>query len=214
MISLDNISFSYGDKDIITSFSAQFEENKTYCVMGESGVGKTTLLNLLSGLLKPKSGEILGIHGKRKAFIFQENRLIPWLSIRDNLKYVTDDEAAVSEALKRTGLSGCADMLPDALSGGMARRAAIARAVAFSGDIFFIDEPLYGLDIKTSENILSLIKDAVKGKTSFIVTHSPKEAYYLADDIIFLKSAPVDFAEIIPKHKFKNDEEIAQMIKM
>ena len=94
------------------------------------------------------------------------------------------------------------------LSGGMARRTAIARATAFDGDIFFIDEPLYGLDAKTSQGILEMIKSTVKNKTAFIITHSPEEAFFLADRIIFIDSKPVTGLRIADKNHFSCPDEI------
>ena len=195
MIELTNITAAAGGKEILKDLNAVFEDNITYCIMGPSGIGKTTLLKIISGILKPDKGEIKGLDGKKKSFVFQENRLIEWLNVFDNIKYVTDNEQSIESALKDTGLWEDRKKLPPELSGGMARRAAIARAAAFGGDIFFIDEPLYGLDIKTGEDILSFIKKTVKGKTSFIITHSPEGAFFLADKIIFLNKSPVSFLD-------------------
>lgn len=208
MIEIKNISFSFGKDKIISDLSLNIEEGKTYCIMGRSGVGKTTLLKLISGILACDSGEIHGTENLKKSFIFQENRLLPRLNIYDNMKYVTDDEEKITKALKNTSLLSEKNKLPDELSGGMARRAAIARATAFDGDIFFIDEPLYGLDVKTSQGILELIKETVKNKTAFIITHSPEEAFYLSDKIIFLKNIPVCDAETVDTAIFRSADEI------
>lgn len=208
MIEIKNISFSFGDNKIISDLSLEIEEGKTYCIMGKSGVGKTTLLKLISGILKCDNGEITGTENLKKSFIFQENRLLPWLSVYENMKYVTDDEEKITNALKNTALLSEKNKKPDELSGGMARRVAIARATAFNGDIFFIDEPLYGLDVKTSQGILELIKKNVKNKTALIITHSPEEAFYLSDKIIFLKNIPVCEAEIVDTTIFKSADEI------
>lgn len=191
MIILNNISFSYGRQEIVNRLNAVFNENKTYCIMGPSGIGKTTLMNLISGQQKPISGTVAGTENKRSSYIFQENRLIPWLSVYENIRYVTDDEDKIYSALHDTGLFESKHKFPDELSGGMMRRAAIARAGAFGGELFFIDEPLYGLDIKTSKEILILIKKTIKHKTAFIITHSPEEAFYLADTVIVIRNTPI-----------------------
>ncbi len=208
MIEIKNISFSFGNNKIISDLSLEIEEGKTYCIMGKSGVGKTTLLKLIAGLLKPDNGEIIGPEILKKSFIFQENRLLPSLSIYENIKYVTADEEKISKALQDTSLLSEKNKMTDELSGGMARRVAIARATAFDGDIFFIDEPLYGLDVKTSKGILELIKNTVKNKTAIIITHSPEEAFYLSDKIIFLKNIPVCETETVDTDFFKSSDEI------
>lgn len=208
MIELKNISFSFGKDRIISDLSLEIEEGKTYCIMGKSGIGKTTLMKLIAGLLKPDNGEIIGTEKLKKAFIFQENRLLPWLSVYENIKYVTDDEEKITKTLHETSLLSEKDKPADELSGGMARRLAIARATAFDGDVFFIDEPLYGLDVKTSQGILELIRKTVKNKTAFIITHSPEEAFCLADEIIFLHNKPVTSADIIKKDAFSDVQSI------
>ena len=208
MLEIKNVTFFFGKERIIDNLSLKLEEGRVYCIMGASGVGKTTLLRVLSGLLKPQSGKVMHADELTKTFIFQENRLLPHMSIYDNIKFVTDNEKKINAALNATSLSAEKDKSADELSGGMARRAAIARAAAHDGDVFFIDEPLYGLDIKTSEEILSLIKSTVSGKTAVIITHSPEEAFYLADEIIFLKEKPVSEAVVIEKCRFSDAEGI------
>lgn len=208
MIKLENISFSYGNESIISNLSAEFEEGFIYCIMGLSGVGKTTLMKVISGLTKCAEGSISGTEKMKKTFIFQENRLLPWMSVYDNIKYVTSDEKKIKQALADTQLLSEKNKLPEELSGGMARRAAIARAAAFDGDIFFIDEPLYGLDVKTSQGILEMIKNTVKDKTAFIITHSPDEAFVLADKLIFINSKPVTSIETADITQFSSAEEI------
>lgn len=208
MIEIKNISFSFGNNKIISDLSLEIEAGKTYCIMGKSGVGKTTLMKLISGLIKPDDGEITGTEKLKKSFIFQENRLLPNLSVYENLKYVSADENKISEALKNTDLLSEKNKMTGELSGGMARRVAIARATAFDGDIFFIDEPLYGLDVKTSQDILELIKNTVKNKTAIIITHSPEEAFYLSDKIVFLKNIPVSETEIVDTSVFSSADEI------
>ena len=208
MIKTENLSFSYKDEIIISNLSVELKKGCIYCIMGMSGVGKTTFMNLISGLLTDYSGKISGTENMKKSFIFQENRLLPWLNVYDNLKYVTDDEEKIKKALEDTSLSDDSDKLANELSGGMARRAAIARAAAFDGDIFFIDEPLYGLDVKTSQGILELIKNTVKNKTAFVITHCPEEAFILADKLIFIKSKPVTTLEITDISDYKSADEI------
>ncbi len=208
MIELKNVSFSFGNEQIISDLSVNFETEKTYCIMGPSGIGKTTLMKIIAGLVKPVTGSVEGTEKMKKSFIFQEDRLLPWLSVYDNLKFVADSDEQITKALQETDLYLSKDKKVSELSGGMARRTSIARAAAFDGDIFFIDEPMYGLDVKTSEGILELIKNTVRNKTAFIITHSPEEAYFLADEIIFIKNKPVSFAEKLEKSFFADSQAI------
>ncbi|MCD7827983.1 MAG: ATP-binding cassette domain-containing protein [Clostridiales bacterium] len=208
MIELKNISKSYSSEKVLSDFSVQFEEGISYCIMGSSGIGKTTLLNIMSGILKPDSGSITGLKDKKKSFIFQENRLIPWLTAYENITYVTNDGAEAEKSLKKAGIHSSKDKLPEQMSGGMQRRLAIARAAAASGDVFFIDEPLYGLDAKTEREILIYLKDIISGKTSFTVTHSPDDAYFIADKILFLNNSPVSSCIIKDKSSFNSPEEL------
>lgn len=208
MITLNLVCKSFGDSIILKDLSASLSKNTVYFIMGKSGIGKTTFLNVISGMLKPDSGSVTGLENLKKSFIFQENRLIPWLSAYDNLKFVTCNEEKINKALELSQLIDDKNKKPEEMSGGMQRRLAIARAAAYEGDVFFIDEPLYGLDIKTSDNILSMIKKMISGKTAFIITHSPKEAYFLADKIIFLNSAPVKELIVKDADSFSSAEEI------
>lgn len=212
MIEASNISVKFGEKYIIKNLSFTLKENKTYAVMGKSGVGKTTLLNAVFGLLDLSEGAINFPPGKKKAFIFQDNRLINWLSVFDNVKYVTKNTKNVENALKITGLWEDREKYPNELSGGMKRRLSIARAYAYGGDVFFIDEPLYGLDIKTEGNMLKLIKKMTENKTAFVVTHDPNEAFYLSNSIIFLDSPPISKILIKNKNEFKSSDDLKDYI--
>ncbi len=212
MIKLNSVYKSFNGTEILKNLTSGFSEKTVYCVMGKSGIGKTTLLNIISGMLEPDSGSVSGTEKLKKSFVFQENRLIPHLSAYNNLKFVTDDGKKITEALKLSRLLDDKEKTPEEMSGGMKRRLAIARAAAFEGDIFFIDEPLYGLDIKTSQDILSMIKKMLTGKTAFIITHSTAEAYFLADKIIFLNSSPVSELIIKDISCFSSPEEIEKFI--
>lgn len=212
MIKLNSVYKSFNGTEILKNLTSGFSEKTVYCVMGKSGIGKTTLLNIISGMLEPDSGSVSGTGKLKKSFVFQENRLIPHLSAYNNLKFVTDDGKKITEALKLSRLLDDKEKTPEEMSGGMKRRLAIARAAAFEGDIFFIDEPLYGLDIKTSQDILSMIKKMLTGKTAFIITHSTAEAYFLADKIIFLNSSPVSELIIKDISCFSSPEEIEEFI--
>ena len=114
--------------------------------------------------------------------------------------------------LEKVGLSGCADKYPDELSGGMCRRLAIARALAFGGDVFFFDEPLRGLDIKTASEILELIKTETSGKTLFIITHNPKEAFFLSDRIVVAGKNPFEIISDRNKSDFCDENALSDFL--
>ena len=129
---LSHITARYGELPILENFSLELPDSGVICFFAPSGTGKTTLLNLLCGLLQPDSGSITGLEDRRFAFVFQEDRLIPSLSARDNVGLVLDWEhqELAARYLADLNLSGWENALPQELSGGMQRRVAIARAFA------------------------------------------------------------------------------------
>ena len=206
MLEFRNVSFSYGEKEIFKDFSFSLKEGTSTAILGPSGYGKTTFLELASGFLKPQSGIVTPFCGK-PTFVFQEDRLLPWYTALENLTAVNIGKEKALEYLEKVGLSDCADKYPDELSGGMCRRLSIARALAFGGDVYLFDEPLRGLDIKTSAEILELIKSETTGKTSLIITHNPKEAFLLSEKIIIAGKNP--FVIIAERNKSDfSDEKI------
>jgi len=139
MIKLYDVSLSYGDKLILDKLSFCFEAGKKYALMGESGIGKSTLLGIVSGLLKPNKGTV-EVDSKKISYAFQDDRLFPWLTVVENVILVSNmpkDEAKIraSQILCELGLSDALNMYPDELSGGMRQRVSIARALMYDGEI-------------------------------------------------------------------------------
>lgn len=184
MIELINISKRMEDKQVLRDVSASFAKGRTTCIMGPSGCGKTTLLRIASGLLAPDAGQVIRPKNARYSFLFQEDRLLPWYSACKNITAMGPDMETARAALCMVGLEGEEDALPDELSGGMQRRVAIARTLAFGGDIFFLDEPLRGLDSETAAPVLDALQKALSSKTALLVTHNMEEARALAHDIL------------------------------
>ena len=211
MAEFKNVSFSYGEKEIIKNLSFTVESGISTAILGPSGCGKTTLLSLAAGFLKPEKGDISPFLGKA-SFIFQEDRLLPWKTALENLLVVNIEKERALEYLEKVGLSESFDKYPDELSGGMCRRLAIARALAFGGDVFFFDEPLRGLDIKTSAEILELIRSETEGKTVFIITHSPKEAFLLCKKIIVAGGEPFEIKAEKFKEDFSDEEDFTKFL--
>ena len=186
---LENISFEVCPRDFI-------------CFLGPSGSGKTTLLRILAGLLKPSSGQVDFIHNQQPkiGMVFQQARLMPWRTVMDNIKLplelenMDESQARIKaqEMIELVGLRGFEDSWPRELSGGMAQRVGIARALIHDPDLLLLDEPFASLDAITRERMwmeLSRIWQA-KQKTVIMVTHSINESLFLADDVLVLTQRP------------------------
>lgn len=178
MIEIKNLSLSYEGERVIESFSLTLEKGEKIVLMGPSGCGKSSLLSAVAGLLTPENGSVKT--GGRISFVFQEPRLLPWLSALENINSVlSDSPASLPEAQKwldAVGLGSDSDKLPSELSGGMQQRVSIARALAYDGDILLLDEPSKGMDAETKAAVWEKILSAAEGKTSILVTHDEEEA--------------------------------------
>ncbi len=157
MIRFDDVSFSYPGKPVLSHFSFEIGPHDRICLFGPSGCGKTTIARLLLGLERPALGRITGAEGLRAAVVFQEDRLLPWKSVLENAALATGDLESARNALAQLGLSAEENSYPDALSGGMKRRLAIARAVATPADIMVLDEPFTGLDENAWRNAAEVL---------------------------------------------------------
>lgn len=180
----------YGRKILLSNYSLQLTRGQVHAVLGPSGCGKTTLLRILSGLEHADEGshDFPG-HGK-VAWLFQESRLLPWLTVAGNIAYILPDSIGqneksrrISELLEMTELSGHENHFPDELSGGMARRTALSRALAYRPEVLYLDEPFVGLDKALKETIARRTMDYCRnhGITVLWVTHDPALAEELAD---------------------------------
>ena len=212
MLEFDKVNFAHGEKCVLKDFSFAAKEGVSTAILGPSGYGKTTLLELAAGFLKPQSGKITPFEHKKYSFVFQEDRLLPWFTALENLTAMNIEKEKAAEYLEKVGLSDASEKYPDELSGGMCRRLAIARALAFGGDTFFFDEPLRGLDIKTSAEILELIKTEISGKTALIITHSPKEAFALCERIIVAGGEPFEIKADRPKSDFPDENALEKFL--
>lgn len=184
MINIDNISFSYGDKPIINNFSLKIEKNSRICLFGESGCGKTTVLRLLLGLETPDSGTISGLLGLKPSVVFQEDILLPFKTVLENITLIGASEDVAINNLEKLGIGNSANSYPNKLSGGMRRRAAIARALSSDFDFLVLDEPFTGLDEGNLDFAAKHILDVLKDRPLIMVTHSKREAQLLDTNII------------------------------
>ena len=161
-------------------------------LLGRSGCGKTTLLRLIGGLEKADSGTIRRPAGSRTAFVFQEARLMPWLTVEKNIAFGLKKKDIRRDELDRlismTGLDGFADALPGQLSGGMQQRAALARALAMKPDFILMDEPFAALDHFTREKMQNFLLELHENTRCGVlfVTHSIDEALAIGDRIVIL----------------------------
>ena len=177
---ISNLDFSYDNKQIFRDYSLELSDGIT-CLMGVSGKGKTTLLKLIAGLLKPDKGTV-DINNRKVSFMFQEDRLLPWLNVRDNVLLVTDREKETDELLEELGIDG--NLRISELSGGMARRVALARCLLFESDILLMDEPFKGLDEALMKKVASII--IRQNKPAIVSTHSLDEVEALGGKIVNL----------------------------
>lgn len=181
MIELRNVSFSYEGKPVVSRLSTRFEAPGAYALVGPSGCGKTTLMMLLAGLLKPTDGEVSYTGNPRIAVCFQEDRLMPWLTVLQNVAMSIPEQlktrrlAAGRAWLSSIGLADAANQYPAALSGGMKRRAALARALAYEGDILLLDEPFRALDEEMHQEMLHFVRTHGQGKLLILVTHDMRD---------------------------------------
>ncbi|MCL4110962.1 UNVERIFIED_CONTAM: hypothetical protein GTU68_030154 [Idotea baltica] len=209
-INFDDVSFFRGDNCIYDHTSFWIPKGKITTILGPSGAGKTTILQLISGLIKPSSGSIkvgetlIGKNTKEKnlatlrknmGFLFQSGALFTHLSVYDNIAFPLRKNTKLSEELIKTivlmklqavGLAHTIDMMPSELSGGMARRIALARSIALDPEIMLYDEPFTGQDPTSFKNLLSLISTLNKSlkMTSIIVSHDIEESLELSDHIV------------------------------
>ena len=185
MIRIENISKSFGGKQVLKNLSAEIPESGIFAVSGVSGSGKTTLLRILAGLEKPDGGTISELDGKKISVMFQNDRLLPWLTALENIAVVCNRETA-EKWLEKVELLPAADKKPNELSGGMQRRVAVARALAADYELMLLDEPLTGLDGELRLRVMRRIQADLKGRTAIWITHDPDTAALLDAPVLRL----------------------------
>ena len=182
MIQLKHVSAGYPGKEVLHSIHLTLPEEGAVAIMAPSGYGKTTLLRVLAGLLEPSAGEIAGLQDKKVSFLFQEDRLLPWLTADKNVEIVSDLETA-RRWLREMEIDEV-HQYPREMSGGMQRRVALARAMAFGGDVLLLDEPFKGLDEALRERIAGRIRNQFP--LTVLSVHDREEAELMGAMVIQL----------------------------
>lgn len=194
-----NISKSYKDLNVLEDISIDFEEYKTTCILGESGSGKTTLLNIIARITEEDSGQISGFENKDISFVFQEDRLIEWQNVKENIEFVLasktnkkESEEIVDRYLKLVNLEKYKYYYPKELSGGMRGRISILRAFVYPSQVLIMDEPFKSLDINNKQIVIDLFKNlsSIEKRTCILVTHDIDEALSLGDKIVIFSNKP------------------------
>ena len=216
LIELRNVSVGYGDRVVLDGVNLKLERGKVLALIGTSGGGKTTVLRLLGRQLRPMSGQVLfdgqdlaplnleGLYAvrRRMGMLFQFGALFTDLSVFENVAFPLREHTDLPEAMIRdlvlmklnaVGLRGARDLLPSEVSGGMARRVALARAIALDPDLVLYDEPFAGLDpisLGIAARLIRDLNDAL-GLTSVIVSHDLHETFGIADEVAMVANGRV-----------------------
>lgn len=216
LVELRNVTFGYGDRTILRDLSLQVPRGKITALMGASGGGKTTVLRLIGGQQRAQQGQVL-VAGqdvgqmnaqqlyamrRRMGMLFQFGALFTDMSVLDNVAFPLREHTDLPEDMVRdivlmklhaVGLRGARDLMPSQVSGGMARRVALARAIALDPDLVMYDEPFAGLDpisLGTAARLIRTLNDTL-GLTSILVSHDLEETFHVADHVVILGAGGV-----------------------
>jgi NitT/TauT family transport system ATP-binding protein len=201
-LTLNNVSHSYGDVPVLDKMNLTVYQGELVVLVGPSGCGKTTILNVLSGFIKPGQGAVT--HNGIIRTVYQQDGLFPWLTVLENIsmglrdvKIEAQRRNEVNELVELIHLKGFENHYPHQLSGGMKQRVEIARALAGHSDILLMDEPFSALDYQTRlrmrKELIRLLKE--RNRTVVFVTHDIEEAAQLADRVLVLSTRPASISK-------------------
>ncbi len=204
MLKIEDLLATYNEDVIIDGLSYTFENGKNYAITGSSGIGKTTLLNIISGLKKPTRGNVT-LENEKLSYIFQEPRLFPWLTAVENVKLVCGSAEKASSLIDTLIKDiDAKEKYPSELSGGMKQRIAIARALSYDGDIILMDEPFKGLDAELKDDVRRFVFEYLKDKTVILVTHDHDDLVY-CDTVLKMCGAPVSHFQSAESGNYKTE---------
>lgn len=192
-ISIHNIQKAFGSKQVLTGVDYILEDDSIYCLMGPSGMGKTTLLRILMDLEDPDGGSIQGLEKNDIAVMFQENRLLEWMDAVDNVavmrKGIRDKQLKqeIEKNLQRILPADCLHQPVSQLSGGMKRRVALARAMNYPSKLIILDEPFTGLDRATKNDVVDYVLQMRGDRILLVATHGTEDAQMLGATVIHLE---------------------------
>lgn len=198
-LSIEHKAFAPDPAPVLSDLQLRARSGEFVAILGPSGCGKSTLLNIVADLDSDYRGSVScggrGIAEVRLGYVFQEARLMPWLSVRENVELVLDSEDARDRAERALRLAGLADVLdqyPAQLSGGMRRRVALARACAVEPELLLLDEPFVSLDAPAADRLRAELLELWRRvrATVLFVTHDLREALFLADRVVFVSARP------------------------
>ncbi|MEK6570884.1 MAG: ATP-binding cassette domain-containing protein [Bacteroidota bacterium] len=237
VIRLENVSLSLGDQKVLDNVSFTVGKCQTKAIIGPSGAGKSTLLKVVLGLLKPQSGSVW-INGREithfeekeiipirrtMGIVFQANALFDSLTVGENIGYFLGEnnhvdakklKEVVQDQLNFFNLGDIADLMPEELSGGMKKRVAVARAIAFNPSIILYDEPTTGLDPINAKIIAEHIVKLKKEKcvTSIVVTHVLRDAFIVADTVAMINDGKIIFDGAVEQFRASHDSLIQDFL--
>lgn len=229
ILKAENITLTYPNQDVsvLKNINLEIHESSLTVILGESGCGKTTLLNILAGFQKVNSGvvkiddEVLVAPDARRAVVFQEHALLPWLSVADNVAFslklkglkANEMKTQVDSILNTVGLAHVANSNIWELSGGMKQRVGIARALISHAPFILLDEPFAALDAFTRENMQEFVLNLwiKENKGFFLITHDIEEALLLSNQLVLMTARPGTIVETLHldfAQRYKNGESI------
>lgn len=222
MIRFENVVKRFGDRAVLDGVSFEIAKGEIAVILGPSGTGKSVTLKHIVGLLAPDSGKIETATDKI-GYLFQSGALIAWMNVYENVALpllettkLKEDEIdrKVMDALKAVGLENDLEKYPSEISGGMQKRAGLARAIVRDAEVILYDEPTSGLDPVTSANIVKLIRRINRelGVTSVVVTHDIPSALQVADRIVLLKDGKVAFSGTPSEFTASSDMSVREFI--
>lgn len=222
-IKITNLSLKYKNQCIFRDFSFTLQENKWSCLLGVSGVGKSTLLRIIAGLISKErtdyqytfSSTLKQSESKAISYMAQQDLLLPWLTVLENIligyrlrqeKILATTKERAKELLQHVGLKTAANLLPEQLSPGMRQRVALVRTLIEDRPIVLMDEPFSALDAITKIKLQTLAAELLQNRTVLLVTHDPLEALRLGDLIYVLSGSPAKLTQAItPKGNAPRD---------